>query len=276
VHQLELQNDSWDSFITKNGYGNPDMEEVDKLVVKETLVYPTMPLSPTQACVSTSYNKPLLDPKVIDQAREQVLHPNDSVKNLKKSTGKISKSNVDINFKNKRVRRLISRRLCNNSNSHVSSISIIEVHESSDSEINRSLAEEDPHLFEPHLDRPYNFVDNLPPCLKRNVEFPGIKLGNESNVHVEYAPVHNHVCSQETVAQLKCEVCHFWIDKYYTDVPILQSQVKALTDHIDALTNKNHRLESVFQRKEKCVKTTANVIFKNVEVATAIVNSKIV
>ena len=59
------------------------MEEVDKLVVEETLVYPTVPLSPTHACVSTSYNKPFLDPKIIEQACEQVIHPHDSVKNLK-------------------------------------------------------------------------------------------------------------------------------------------------------------------------------------------------
>jgi hypothetical protein len=276
VHQLELQNDNWDSFLIRNGFSNPNVEEIDKSVIEETLIYPTTPLSPTQACVSASYNKPLLDPKVIEQTHGQATHLNDSVKNLKKSTGKISKSNVDINFKNKRAGRLISRRLRNKSNSHASSISMIEVHESSDSKIDRFLAEEDPLSFEPHLDRPYNFVDNLPPCLKHNAEFPGIKLGNESTVHVEDAPVHNHVCSQETVAQSKCEVCRFWIDKYYTDVPILQSQVKALTDQIDALTNKNHRLESVFQGKEKRMKTTGNVIFKNVEAATTIVNSKIV
>jgi hypothetical protein len=166
VHQLELQNDSWDSFITRNGYGNPDMEEVDKLVVEETLVYPTVPLSPTQACVSASYNKPLLDPKVIEQAREQVIHPNDSVKNLKKPTGEISKGHPDLNFKNKRVGRLISRKLRNKSNSHASSIKMIEIHESSDSEIDRFLAEEDPLSSQPPLDQPYNFVDNLPPCLK--------------------------------------------------------------------------------------------------------------
>jgi hypothetical protein len=100
---IRVADDSWDSFITRNGYGNPDMEEVDKLVVEETLVYPTVPLSPTQACVSASYNKPLIDPKVIEQTRGQPTHLNDSVKNLKKSTGKISKSNADINFKNKRV-----------------------------------------------------------------------------------------------------------------------------------------------------------------------------
>jgi hypothetical protein len=133
AHQLELQNDSWDSFITRNSYGNPDMEEVDKLVVEETLVYPTVPLSPTQACVSASYIKPFLDPKVIEQAREQVIHPNDSVKNLKKPTGEISKGHPDLNFKNKRVGRLISRKLRNKSNSHANSIKMIEIHESSDS-----------------------------------------------------------------------------------------------------------------------------------------------
>jgi hypothetical protein len=68
MHQLELHNDSWYSFITRNGYGNPDIEEVDKLMVEETLVYPTTPLSPTQTCVSPPYNKPLIDPKVIEQA----------------------------------------------------------------------------------------------------------------------------------------------------------------------------------------------------------------
>jgi hypothetical protein len=153
---------------------------------------------------------------------------------------------------------------------------MIEVHESSDSEIDRFLAAEDLHSFEPHLDRPYNFVDNLPPCLKNNPEFPGVKLVNESTVSMEGAPVHNHVCSHATAAQSKCEVCLSWIDRYYTDIPILQSWVKALKDQIDVLTSENHRLESVIQGKEKRIKTTGNVVFKNVEAATTIVNSKVV
>jgi hypothetical protein len=111
VHQLELQNDSWDSFINRNGYGNPDMEEVDKLMVEETLVYPIVPISPTQACVSASYNEPLLNSKIIEQAHEQVIHPHDSIKILKKPTGEISKGHPDLNFKNKRAGRLISRKL---------------------------------------------------------------------------------------------------------------------------------------------------------------------
>jgi hypothetical protein len=153
---------------------------------------------------------------------------------------------------------------------------MIEIHESLDFKIDRFLTEEDPLSSQPLLDQPYNFVDNLPPCLKHIEGFPGIKLGNKSTVHVGNTLVHNCDYSQGTVAQSKCEVCLSWIDRYYTDIPILQSQVKSLTDQIGALTNENHRLESVIQRKGKHMKTTGNVTFKNVEAATTIVNSKII
>jgi hypothetical protein len=65
IHQLESQNDCWDSFITRNGYGNHELGEVDKLVVEETLVHPMASLSPPQTCASSSNNEPLIDPKVI-------------------------------------------------------------------------------------------------------------------------------------------------------------------------------------------------------------------
>jgi hypothetical protein len=171
------------------------MGEVDKLVVEETLVHPTTSLSPPQTRVSSPNSEPLIDPKVIQQACQQITHPTEYVKNLKKPTGKKSKSSVDINFKNKRVGRLISRSLRNKTNSHANVISMIEVNERSDSEINKFLAEEDPLSFEPHPDRPYNFVDNLPPCLKDNPEFPGVKLCNKSTIRMEGSPVHNLVCS---------------------------------------------------------------------------------
>ena len=107
---------------------------------------------------------------------------------------------------------------------------MIEIHESSDSEIDGFLVEEDPISFQTDLDQSYNFVDNLPPCLKHSEGFPGIKLSDKSTVHVGEVSVHNCGCSQGTVAQSQCETCLFWIDKYYTDIPILQSQIKALTD----------------------------------------------
>jgi hypothetical protein len=41
------------------------------------------------------------------------------------------------------------------------------------------------------------------------------------------------------------------------------------------LKNENKRLESIIQGKEKRLKTTGHVIFKNVEAVIAIVNSKV-
>ena len=96
-----------------------------------------MPLSPTQTCVSSPKNEPLIDPKVIQQDSQQITHPNDCVKNIKKPTGKRSKGNLDINFKNKRVGRLISRSLRNKTNSHANAISMIEVNKILDSKIDQ-------------------------------------------------------------------------------------------------------------------------------------------
>jgi hypothetical protein len=40
VHQLELQNDDWDLFLTRNGFINPNFQEVDKPMIEETVIYP--------------------------------------------------------------------------------------------------------------------------------------------------------------------------------------------------------------------------------------------
>ena len=88
-------------------------------------------------------------------------------------------------------------------------------------------------------------MDNLFPCLKHSEGFPGIKLGNKSTVHVGDIPVHNHGNSQVNVAQPQCEAFLFWIEKYYIDVPILQSQIKSLSDQVDPLKNEIRSLQSV-------------------------------
>jgi hypothetical protein len=86
------------------------------------------------------------DPRVIKSPEhEQYVFPNTIAKTINKHSRKLSKKNSDIGFNNKRVGRLISRSLRNKSKSHVSSIKAIEVHESSDSEIEKFLAEEDPN-----------------------------------------------------------------------------------------------------------------------------------
>ena len=85
----------------------------------------------------------------------------------------------------------------------------------------------------------------------------------------------NAVSANAQSLQLQCDECRSWIDRYYTDVPLLQSRLKSLRDQVDRLTNENNRLESIIQGKEKLLKTIGRVIFKNVEAATTIVNSKI-
>ena len=157
----------------------------------------------------------------------------------------------------------------------MSSIKVIDVHQSSDSEIEKFLEKEDLSYLKPDLSQTYDFVDNLPPCLKHSEGFPGIKLGKEPTDNNGSILTHSHGYPQTTVPDPRCEVCLFWIDKYYTNIPSLQLQIKTLTTQIDLLTSENHRLKFSAQRKGKRLKTIGNVIIKNDECVTAIVNYKV-
>ena len=128
---------------------------------------------------------------------------------------------------------------------------MIEVSKSSDSEIDKFLAEEDPVSFGLYPNRPYNYVDNLPHCLKDNPEFPGIQLCDKSTIYMEDSLTHNVVRANANSLQSQCDVCRSWIDRYYTDVPLLQSRLKSLRDQVDMMTNENNRLESIIQGKQK-------------------------
>jgi hypothetical protein len=86
---------------------------------------------------------------------------------------------------------------------------------------------------------------------------------------------HGHGYPQTTVPDPRCEVCLFWIDKYYKDIPSLQLQIKTLTTQIDSLMSENHGLKFSAQRQGKRMKRTGNVIIKNVECVTAVVNSEV-
>ena len=88
-------------------------------------------------------------------------------------------------------------------------------------------------------------------------------------------PTHGRGHPQTTIIDPQCEVCLFWIDKYYTDIPTLQLQIKTLTTQINSLKDENHRLKSTVQRQGKCLKRTRNIIVKNVESVTTVVNSEI-
>jgi hypothetical protein len=126
--------------------------------------------------------------------------------------------------------------------------------------------------YELYPDRPYNYVNNLPPCLKNNPEFSSIWLCHKPTFRLDDSPTLNAVSANAQSLQPQCDECQSWIDKYYTDVPLLQSRLKYLKDQVDILTNENNRLQSITQAKEKRLKTTGSVIFKNVEATIAIIN----
>ena len=109
------------------------------------------------------------------------------------------------------------------------SIKAIEVHESSDSKIEKFLAKEDPSYLKPDLNKTYDFVDNLPPCLRNSEGFPGIKLSKEPTDISGIILTHSHGYPQKTIPYPWGEFCLFWINKYYTDIPSLQLQIKTIT-----------------------------------------------
>jgi hypothetical protein len=138
--------------------------------------------------------------------------------------------------------------------------------EDSDSEIEWFLTEEYPYSHDLCSVKPYDYVSNLLPCLRDDPNFHGIKLDSGTAGKLrDSSPVTTRP------DQPQCNECNSWLDRYYTDVPLLQSRIKSLEDRVNVLTKENDRLLA----NDKRQKTTSSVVLKNVEETTAIVNSKI-
>jgi hypothetical protein len=140
----------------------------------------------------------------------------------------------------------------------------IVVSKDSNSEIERFLAEEYPYSEGLCGKPPYDFVNNLPPCLRDNLDFPGIEsphgtLGESSKPSI----------AQPVVPP--CDQCGLWLERYYLDVPTLQSRIHDLENQVAKLTGQNAKV----QPNDKKQRTTSSIMFKNVESATTIVNSKL-
>jgi hypothetical protein len=128
------------------------------------------------------------------------------------------------------------------------------------------LTEEYPYSHGLFSKEPYDYVSNLPLCLKNDPNYPGIKLHNETPGKLkEPSPV------MSKPNQSPCIQCNAWLEHYYTDVPLLQSNIKSLEERVTVLAKENDRL----QANEKKQKTTGSIVFRNVKAATAFVNSKL-
>jgi DNA-directed RNA polymerase subunit N (RpoN/RPB10) len=114
----------------------------------------------------------------------------------------------------------------------LSSIDLINIDDwCSDREIDDFLAREDlenqcsRREVITHVEQ-YDFMTNLPPCIKGKEGFLGIGHELEETIGKNEVPLVDHVSRRSAISPVHCDSCLNWIERYYTDVPFLQARVK--------------------------------------------------
>jgi hypothetical protein len=249
VYELGLHRDSWHDFLSRNGFEESNPPQVDKPMVTES--------RPTPVPYSVLLPKPQPDsptnlPMAVTKHAE-----------VDKPATKKPKPKTGANSKGKKSARLISHMARNKPKPPVKLEPIV-VSEDSDSEVECFLSDEYPYSEGLCNKHPYDFVKNLPPCLWDNPDFPSIEPPHETLGE----------SSKPSTAQpvaAPCDQCGLWVERYYLDVPTLQSRIHDLENQVAKLTGQNAKV----QPSDKKQRTTGSILFKNVESATAIVNSKL-
>jgi len=249
VYELGLRRDCWGDFLSRKGFEESNPPQVDKpMVTERKLIHVPYGILLPKPLPDPATNLPMAVTKQVEIA---------------KPVDKKPKAKTGANSKGKKNARLISRMVRNKPKTPANQEPIV-VSEDSDSEIERFLANEYPYS-EGLCDKPpYAFVKNLPPCLWDDPNFPGIELPR-GTLGDSSKPSY----SQPTVPP--CNQCGLWLERYYLDVSMLQSRIHALEDQVENLTGHNTK----GQPTDKKQRTTGSIMFKNVESATAIVNSKL-
>jgi hypothetical protein len=240
VYELGLRRDSWPDFLNRNGFEESSPPQVDKPVVSESKSTPV------------PYSVLLPEPKPDPSANSPMAVTNEP----KPITTEARANNT---ARNKRNARMISRMERNKSKPPAKTEPVM-ISEDSDSSIERFLSEEGFCGEE----TPCDFVDNLPPCLRDNPDYLGIKSFHETLGESSKPPVAQKVASP-------CDQCGLWLEKYYSDVPKLQSKIYNLEKQVALLTGQDAKGRS----NDKNQRTAGSISFKNVESATAVVNSRL-
>jgi hypothetical protein len=240
VYELGLRRDSWHNFLNRNGFEESNPLQVDKPMVSESK---STPVPYSVLLPEPKPDSPVNSPMAVTKVAKPIT----------------TKARAKTAARNKKNARMISRMERNKSNPPAKTEPIM-VSEDSDSSIERFLAEEGFCGDEP----PHDFVENLPPCLRDNPDYPGIKPPYETLGESSNPPPAQKVASP-------CDQCGLWLERYYLDVPKLQSKIHNLENQVAKLTGRNAKV----QPNDKNQRTAGSILFKNVESATAIVNSKL-
>jgi hypothetical protein len=252
VYHLSLHEYCWSNFVARNGFEDSSLTQVEKLVVSEVKVVPPVPYH-------------ILLPKPLADLPINSPHAATKSVDIVKPVSKNPKAHLTTNAKGKNNARLISRMARNKPKPPIEPNPIV-LSEDSDSEVERFLASEYPYSQGLCVEPSYEFVSNLPPCLRNDPNYPGIKLPCEALGHL---PKSSPALSKPTVSP--CDQCNAWLERYYNDVPILQSRIHSLEDQVALLTSQKAKLQAT----DKKQRTTGSILFKNVESTTAVMNSKL-
>jgi hypothetical protein len=191
----------------------------------------------------------------------------------KQGRRKIQRS-PDINFKNKRHGRLISRTLRNRHRDHEKPIPVIEVDDRiSEDDIDDQIPEDDIDVDTPQFD----FVSNLPPFLKKQQGFSGIQHDLKRIMEQDKLPTTEQTRPLPSMELVHCENCFDWIERYYQDVPYLQAQLNQVVTQNSVLERENDELRACVRsnahRANKRIKRSGNVVIKNSTNFNTIINS---
>jgi hypothetical protein len=206
VHHLNLHGDSWQAFISRNGFADTEPVQIDKPVVSETKVEPPVPFHILLPSPKPSVDPDIDLPDVITEKVEAVKNP----------VSKKVKGNPTVDGKGKKNTQLISR-LARNKPKPSAEKKPIVLSEYSGSDIEHFLVSEYPYSQGLCSEPPYDFISNLPPCLRNNLSYPGIKLLSETLGNLT-----KPLTIISKPGQSSCDQCNVWLECYYTDIPLLQ------------------------------------------------------
>jgi hypothetical protein len=223
VCHLGLHRDCWNDFLACNDFEDSNPPQVDKPVVTENKAIPPVPYS-------------ILLPKPFPDSPIDLPHSVTKDVETVKPVGKKPKSKPTANTKGKKNARLISRMERNKPKPPIE-LNPIVLSEDSDSEVEHFLASQYPYSEGLCAEPSYDFVSNLPPCLQNDPNYPGIKLPCETPSHSSKPPP---ALSKSTVPP--CDQCGSWLERYYLDVPMVQSKIKSLEDQVTLLTHQKSKL----------------------------------
>jgi hypothetical protein len=302
IHHFSTIGDSWEVFLMRNGFTQADPTTNPLLTTNPKLDKPMVedpfsnlikgpeftdknPLDEGTPCKFPPTSFPEKDTDEL-KVNDPLVPVNDVSLNIivKSDAKKLCKGTKQpctyLGFKNKKAGCLISRKLRNRNDTHLSSIDPIEINEGSDPEIEYFLVREDPE-FQASRSKvivptePYDSVTNFPPYLKGKEGFSGIRqnlkqTSSDIDPHLVDFSLHRLV-----ISPIQCDRCFHWVKHYYTDIPLLHAQIKTLIAQNDLLRQENLDLKVHAERKTKRIKRSRNIVIKNVTSVKEIINSKL-